>query len=76
MKELTRLKFSEMKVFGLKLNKITSSIYLAFFYSPKTSDKLFFERLNQNLEIALYPQFCFFVRDEHKLMPVSVLYIY
>ena len=23
------------------------------FYSPKTSDKLFFERLNQNLEIAL-----------------------
>ena len=23
-----------------------------------------------------YPQFCFFIRDEHKFMPVSVLYIY
>ena len=25
---------------------------------------------------VLYPQFCFFVRDELKFMPVSVLYIY
>ena len=25
---------------------------------------------------VVYPQFCFFVRDEHKFMPVSVLNIY
>ena len=25
---------------------------------------------------VLYPQFCIFIRDEHKLIPVSVLYIF
>ena len=34
--------------------KQSNQFYLfGIFYSPKTSDKLFFERLNQNLEIAL-----------------------
>ena len=34
--------------------KQNSQLYLfGIFYSPKTSDKRFFERLNQNLEIAL-----------------------
>ena len=42
-----------MKVFGLKSNKIDSSIYLVSFIVRKLLINFFFERLNQNLEIAL-----------------------
>ena len=37
----------------LKIKQNSQFYLFGIFYSPKTSDKLFFERLNQNLEIAL-----------------------
>ena len=52
MKELLNLNIFGMNPYGLKSNRKVVYIYLEFFFSPKTSDKTFFEKLNQNLEKA------------------------